>query len=377
MLAAPYLQEERLQEQLRLLVLDADADIHALLQQSFQHDYHLVFVDTAAQVKNALQQQSIDLILIDVTVPEINGLEVLRQLRAAPCRSMLPVILISAVQDSSAAVQGLQLGANDYVTKPLDVEGLRARITTQMALKQGDNEREQTIAQLKFTQEMQENFTRIISHDLKGPVTNIRMAQFMLRDILHDNEEARSILDNMDATLNGMVEMIRVFLEAMDSQQLDARLEPLEIHDLIVEIIEQYRLSADRKQIRLTMHDCDRRVIADQHLMRQVLSNLISNAIKFSPPGAQTSVWTEGRDGMVRICIADEGPGIPPEERGKLFNMFGKASTRPTAGETSTGLGLWIVRELTQLQGGQVGVDQTAEGGALFWIELPSAAPSA
>ena len=74
---------------------------------------------------------------------------------------------------------------------------------------------------------------------------------------------------------------------------------------------------------------------------------------------------------MVRICVADGGPGIPPEERRKLFKMFSKLSTRPTGGETSTGLGLWIVKELTQLQGGRVGVDQRGGGGSLFWVELP------
>ena len=119
------------------------------------------------------------------------------------------------------------------------------------------------------------------------------------------------------------------------------------------------------------MRDCDRQIVADERLLRQVLGNLVSNAIKFSPPGTETSVWTEPNGDFVRICVADGGPGIPPEERRNLFQMFSKLSTRPTAGESSTGLGLWIVKELMQLQKGRVGFDQPETGGSLFWVELP------
>ncbi|MEP7290138.1 MAG: ATP-binding protein, partial [Chloroflexota bacterium] len=114
-------------------------------------------------------------------------------------------------------------------------------------------------------------------------------------------------------------------------------------------------------------------VMADQRLLRQVVGNLVSNAIKFSPPGTQTCLWADVVNDRVRIYVADGGPGIPPEERGKLFTMFSKLSTRPTGGETSTGLGLWIVKELIQLQGGRVGIDQPADGGSAFWVELPAA----
>ncbi len=205
------------------------------------------------------------------------------------------------------------------------------------------------------------------------------MAQFMLRDILRDNPEAHSILDNMDTTLNSMIEMLRMFLDAMDSQQLEPTLAPLAVHDLVVQIIEQYGLAADHKRIKLVMHDCDLHVVADERLLRQVLTNLISNAVKFSPANTQTTVWAEVKDAMVRICVADQGPGVRPEERDLLFNMFSKLSARPTGGEASTGLGLWIVKELTRMQNGRVGFDQGEDGGSVFWVELPiavSAAPA-
>ena len=371
MLIAPYQREERIANTPGLLIVTYDSNIRLLLQRFFQPEYKLIFVQTGVEALIVLRQEPMDLILLDMTMSD--GFDVLREIRSAENGSTHRVIMISALEDSGSVVQGLQLGASDYITKPLDGDVVRARVSTQMALKRSEDEREQTLSHLKFTQEMQENFTRIVSHDLKGPITNIRMAQFMLRDILRDNDEARNILDNMDVTLNGMIEMIRVFLDAMDSQQLEPKLEALEVHDLIVEIIEQYRLSAERKQIQLSMHDCERMIFGDQHLLRQALNNLVSNAVKFSPSHTETSVWTELRHGIVRICVADGGPGIPEEERDKLFSMFSKLSPRPTGEETSTGLGLWIVKELTELQKGRVGVDQPTAGGSVFWIELPAA----
>jgi signal transduction histidine kinase len=359
-----------------LLLVSADSSIQDLFHHLFGDTYTLRFAGSQPTALAELSRAPVDLIILDVTDPTFDGLGVLSALRADG-GSELPIILISDLRDNHTAVQGLQGGANDYITKPLDENVVRARIETQAALKQAEDERKASITHLKFTQEMQENFTRIVSHDLKGPLTNIRMAQFMLRDILNENDEASSILDNMDATLNGMIEMLRVFLEAMDSQRLEPKIAALSAHDLIVQAIEQYRLAAQRKNIRLAMRDSDRLVLADERLLSQMIGNLLSNAVKFSPRGTETALWTEEHGDAVRICVADQGPGIPPDERRRLFQMFSKLSTRPTAGESSTGLGLWIVKELAQIQNGRVGVDQPAAGGSVFWVELPSVPPQA
>ncbi len=372
MLFASYQSENPTAETASLLIVDDDQAVRLLLNGLFQQDFRLAFAETSAGALAELERQPIDLVLLSVDAPGLNGFELLRRLRAEPATADLPVMLISALNDNSRVVEGLHAGANDYLTKPLDPEVVRARVDTQLALKRVADTRKQTIAHLRFTQEMQENFTRIVSHDLKGPLTNIRMAQFMLRDIMQGNEQARSILDNMDVTLNGMVEMIRVFLDAMDSQQLEPVLAPQDALELVYNVVEQYRINAERKDIDLRMTDCSGIVLADHRLLRQVLSNLVSNAIKFSPHHTQTTLWTEQHDEAIRFCIADQGPGIPHDEYGQLFTMFSKLSVRPTGGESSTGLGLWIVKSLTELQGGTVGADQREGGGSIFWVELPA-----
>ncbi|MEP7290945.1 MAG: response regulator, partial [Chloroflexota bacterium] len=240
MLIAPYGQREQIAAETSLLIVEDNPEIRQQLQDWFEAEYKLTFAATGAEALSALRRQRVDLVLLESTTPQVDSIDVLLALRAEHSSTELPVIMITALSDADAAVRGLQLGANDYVTKPLDADITRARISTQIALKNAVDDRQQMISQLKFTQEMQENFSRIVSHDLKGPLTNIRMAQFMLRDILRENSEASSILDNMDATLNGMVDMVRMFLDAMDSQQLEPNLERLEVHDLLVELADQY-----------------------------------------------------------------------------------------------------------------------------------------
>lgn len=356
-----------------ILVAETDPDARSQLQDHLHEEHRLIFAQHGTTILARLKEHLVDLVLLDVSLPGNKTLDLLRQIRGVSASVNVPVILIAGRGDRRTVLQGLRLGAKDYITKPFDAEVLCARVDTQIALRRAEVERRRTLEQLKLTQEMQENFTRIVSHDLKGPLTNIRMAQYVLRDILRDNTPARSILDNMDMTLKSMSDMIHVFLDAMDSQQLEPKLKPLHSHDLIVEVIDEYRLAADSKAIQLEMRDSGAQVLADPDLLRQVIGNLVSNALKFSPPDRQVCIWTEARKNRVRIYVADQGPGILPEERGRLFAMFGKLSARPTGGESSTGLGLWIVRQLTELQGGRVGVDQPEAGGSAFWIELPSA----
>jgi two-component system, sensor histidine kinase and response regulator len=356
-----------------LLIVEGDASNRAILQRVLEQDYSLLFAQNDGEVLAALRTHPVDLVLLDSTSPEIPVLDLLASVRSEWNKDTLPVILLTSLDNSDAAVRGLQLGGNDYITKPLDAGVVRARVETQISLRKAVKDETEILTQLKFTQEMQENFSRIVSHNLKGPLTNIRMAQFMLRDILRENGDANDILDHMDATLLDMIEMVRMFLDAMDSQQLAPQIEPVNSHELFVEIVDQYQLAAERKGIQLIISEEPQQLLGDKRLLRQVISNLVSNAVKFSQPGTQTCIEAQRNNGNVRISVTDHGPGIPSDERDKLFTMFTKLSTRPTGGETSTGLGLWIVKELTELQKGTVGFDQPAEGGSRFWVELPAA----
>ncbi len=146
---------------------------------------------------------------------------------------------------------------------------------------------------------------------------------------------------------------------------------------ILWDVIARYSVTANRKNIALLLGESEGFALADSARLSQIISNLVSNAIKYSPQSGMITVSSSVIEERVKISVADEGPGVAPEERARLFQPFGKLSSRPTGGENSTGLGLWIVKELTRMHGGRAGADFPDEGGAIFWIEIPQYSTSA
>jgi signal transduction histidine kinase len=356
-----------------LVIVEDEPMNRLLLRRMFEPEYQVTTAENGHDALTLLQEGNFDLMLLDVMMPDMSGLEVLQIVRQQHAHTDLPVIMVSAMHDSEDIVRGFQLGANDYLAKPLNVEVARARVAMQLTLKQLADEKKRTIKELENLQTMRETFFRTVSHDLKGPISNVRMAQYILMEMFGHDPDVRLILDNIDLSLNGMQEMIQMFLDAamLQSGTLELNIGSVHIGSTIERVIKQYGLSARGKHIPLHTFPSEYYALADERLLTQVIGNLVGNALKFSPPNSVVMVWAEGDSHWVRINVADQGPGIPFDERKNLFQMFGKLSVRPSGSESSTGLGLWIVKTLVEMQGGKVGVDCPADGGSIFWFELP------
>ncbi len=356
---------------LLLLVDDERANL-ALLERIFTGSYRVISVTGGQDALDMLAQAPFDLVLLDIMMPRMSGLDTLQHIRGNPRTADLPVILISALSDTRDVVRGLQMGANDYLPKPIQTDVLMARVQTQVTLKRLQDERKNTIGELQAAQEMKDRFFRIASHDLKSPLGNISLIRHLLRESLQDNDGAVHFLDMLDTAVDQMASVIHDFLEiaALESGRVDVKITDVSVRNLIATIVEQYQLSAENKGLAFEVEGTNAWIQADHTRMAQALDNLISNAVKYSPQDSVIAITTDVGSDRVRICVSDQGPGIPSDERDRLFTQFGKLSTRPTGGESSTGLGLWIVKNLVQLQGGQVGVDAASGGGSCFWIEM-------
>lgn len=364
------------QNSLPLVLIVDDERFNLDLLQRFLHGYfHVISVTNGMDALDILAQAPFDLVLLDIMMPQMNGLEVLQRIRSKAATADIPVILISALTDTQQIVRGLEAGANDYITKPIDPDVTFARVRTQITLKRLQDERKQTIAELQTAQEMKDRMLKIASHDLKGPISNLRMIAYLLHQCQEAIPDGQSLLETMEMTLDGMSAIIKDFLDsaALQSGVLDLRVGRVCLHDLINLLVTEHQGYALRKNISLQTFDTGVEILADVARFRQVMDNLISNAIKYSPPDTTVRIGVECSHTHARIGIADEGPGIPPDEVNRLFTQFGKLSTRPTAGESSTGLGLWIVKHLATLQGGQVGVECPPDGGSIFWVTMPLA----
>jgi len=157
--------------------------------------------------------------------------------------------------------------------------------------------------------------------------------------------------------------------------KLELTIKPVNLRDVQTNVVNQYRFAAKKKNISLELGATDGWVLADPQRLVQALANLVSNAIKFSLNDSKVTISSARRKGCGVIIVADDGPGIPSVERDNLFKEYGRLSTRPTGGESSSGLGLWIVKQLMYAQNGSVGAEFPENGGSRFWISLPAYSP--
>ncbi len=362
----------------QMLVVDDEPVNRQLLEQVFHKEFEIAQARHGREAIDILTGQAVDIVLLDVMMPEINGLEVVRFMRTTPELQATPVVLISAASDTQDIVRGLRMGANDYITKPIDVEVVRARVHTQMQIKRLIDENQRTIEELREAQAIREKFFQIATHDLRNPLSNIRMIEYLLREQLEHDENFLPILDNLLLTVNSMQAVLEDFLStaALQSGKVDLQLRCLSMEEVLWSIAMQYNTRAMNKGLSIEIPHTEGYILADPARIMQILGNLMSNAIKYSPHGTVIRFWSERRDnGMVRINVADEGAGVPEDERDLLFTEFGRTSTRPTGDESSTGLGLWIVQHLVTLQNGDYGAYFPEEGGSVFWVELPQCDP--
>lgn len=348
-----------------LIVDDAPGVAEVLAMKLGRDGYRVATASTAQQATQAIDEREFDLILLDIRLPDGDGFELLRQLRER--RSLLdtPIIVISGLDQTSDVITALQYGANDYITKPFDLAVVVARIRTQITIKR--------------VKDINDHFLRVASHDLKKPLLVMLdaarqlQAGYPLGAAL--DADALAALAFIVESGDFMQRIIADLLElgALRDQKLRITKRPTDVGAIVRQAVARNLLYARSKGCELKMEFARDlpNIQADDARLMQVLENLIGNSIKFGPVGNVVTLRT-AREGGSLICeVADTGPGIPEKEMKLLFKEYARLSNSPTGGETSTGLGLSICRELILLHGGEIGARNNAGAGATFWFRLP------
>ena len=355
-----------------LVVDDVERNLQIVGELLTQQHYEVMLATSGEAAIERVRARKPDLILLDVMMPGIDGIEVCRRLQLDPATQDIPIIFVTAAHDSDLAVQGLNEGGVDYVTKPFHAPELLARVATHVALKQSRDLSRRIIAE-------KNDLMAAVAHDLKNPLSSIRMAARSLRLGLTEDpraEMADIIVESCEELL-GLIEE-RLTRNAREAAIAKLHLSPIDLRVALQAVVQQNRPSAHAKNIELTLDwpgETVVHVMADFHALTQIFDNLVSNAVKFSPPGKPVTVLLGGSSapGLSRVKVRDHGPGCSTADREKLFLPYQRLSARPTAGESSTGLGLSIARDMTVKMGGRIDCEDTEGGGATFWVELPTA----
>jgi two-component system sensor histidine kinase/response regulator len=368
----------------RILVVDDNAQNRDLAQATLEDEgYEVLLASGGEEGIRKVETEHPDCVLLDVRMPGTDGFAVCSRIRELPEARDTPVVFLTALRDVDTFDQALRAGGDDFLTKPVRPTELVLRVAAALRLRRMNAElrehyelvRRQRDDLMRLTLQ-KERLSSFVVHDLKNPVNSLDLhAQLLLRQpdlppraresVLHIRAEARSLL-----------RLILNLLDISKSEEgrLTPRLAPVALEPLSAEIVDAFEMRAQAARVTLKRGLSVDSVVADADLLRRVLENLIDNGLRHAPAGSVLTLSSVRREGGVELRVADQGRGIPAEQREKIFEAFVQGSTEQQLTRSGRGLGLTFCRLAVQAHGGNIWVED-ANPGAAFCVLLPDATP--
>jgi signal transduction histidine kinase len=362
----------------KILVVDDDRLNSRILSAILKSEgYEVLVASSGEEALQGYDKFLPDLVLLDVIMPGINGFETCRELRKRHGETTAPVVFITAKSESDDVVEGLTAGGVDYLPKPFRAKEALARIRTHITLKLVMERQANLVDQLSKANAAKNKFLGMAAHDLRNPLASIRgLAEFLIDGTVGNlSPDQLDLIKTIHDASQSMLILVNELLDVATIESGELKLNP-EQKDL-VEIVEKSvylsNIEAAKKNTKIILKAelAKAVLLIDSAKIRQVVDNLLSNAIKYSPPGSQIVASIGKSDKSWVFSVLDQGPGIPEDERDKLFKDFGRLSVKPTGGEKSTGLGLAICRKIIDAHKGTIEVENQQAGGCLFRVTLP------
>ena len=342
--------------ELILVADDIPANVELLLDQLNSLGYATTTAaDGPSAVAPAFERHP-DLCILDVAMPagdlgvddRSTGFEVCRRIKRDPRTSRIPVIFVTALNDTSDRVRGIEAGGDDFLTKPHNRLVLGARVRSLLKLKAATDALEDSLRKLRELEKVRDDLMKMIVHDLKSPLTSILATLEMLDDIL---EVAR-----------------------IEEANISLSLAPMAPGALLAELVHEWthRFQQERTTTSVSVADDAPIFTGDKNLIKRVFSNLIQNAVTHSSHPVHLELNARRAGHGVLFTVSDNGPGIPPEYHEVIFRKFGQVEMPRTPRTRSSGLGLTFCKLVVERHGGRIWVKSTEGKGSSFYIELPS-----
>ena len=337
----------------------------------YPENYELLLIESGLNLLAQIDSLNPDVILLDVMMPELNGFDVCQRLKTHPKWQHVPIILVTALDSKDSLVRGLDAGADEFVSKPVNGSELRARVRSMLRVKQQYDA-------LNAMLQLREDMANMLIHDMRAPLATIALhAGLMLqRQNLATNDlqalqTIQAELRHLESFINDMLLVAKI-----EHDKLLLKRNPCDLVQLIQQLVAQHELLARLHQIKLNVDMPARPLVLpiDETLFSRMLDNLLANALRFSPTGGTVTVRlgevNEPATGLVRrIQVVDEGAGIPEEERRNVFDKF-KIVSLKREGLSQIGLGLALCRMVAEAHGGQIYVMANEPHGAVFTVEF-------
>ncbi len=361
----------------RILVVDDSTDNNYLIQCLLQEEgYHVELAENGKEALEKVDEYSPDLILLDVMMPVMDGYEVTRRIRQNTSLPFIPILLTTAYDQMSVA-RGLDIGADDFIRKPVEFDELLARVRSLLRLKHSVDERDQIASQ-------REDFVSRLTHDLRTPmVAADRMLNLLSQGVMGDlSEDVQEAIDIMSRSNQNLLTMVNTLLEVYryEAGRKTLNFSAVDLSVLATEVVQELSPIAIDKGLVLTVGSAPAApllVKGDRLELHRVITNLVGNAVKFTDKGSVTLELTSAQGclkpahrqmSIAQLAVKDTGAGIPPEEHAMLFESFTQGKHK----RAGSGLGLHLTRRIAEAHAGEIRVQSKVGEGSTFTVLLPS-----
>ena len=360
-----------------MLVVDDDARDRRLLESYLGGEgYEVESVSDGSQALRHVECQVPDVILLDVMMADITGLEVCRRVKRAPRTRLCQVMLVTALDDTTDRVAGLDAGADDYVAKPVRREEFLAKVRALLRARGLLVELQRAradLAQRNKELQLKKTLAQTLVHDLKNPLSSILGNLDLL-----EMRSGAGLAPLVQRSKEGARRMLKMILDLLDVERLEeGRLEPcmesLAAAELVGSAAAEVEAVARQRSVRIEVVAPPAiRIDGDAVLLRRVVDNLLSNAVAHSPAGTTVEIRIASGSAGVEIAVSDEGAGIPQAQREGVFEKYQRIEMRRQGIGVNRGLGLTFCRLAVEAHGGSIWIDEGPGGGAIFRALLPT-----
>lgn len=367
----------------KIMVIEDEAAIREEVIEWLQFEGHSVSgADSGRPAIEAILQDPPDIVLCDIWMPEMDGYAVLIELRSNPMLSHIPFVFLSASASHEAVRYGMDLGADDYLTKPFTHAELLRAIESRLQKHTSQNDQIRERLEV-LTEALEEERTKrllktrlvaMFSHDFRTPLSSIMSSVELIRhyESRMTPERKAMHLDRIDGSVHQLLQMLddMLLVAQMESGSFQYHPEPLELAEWVGEILEEFRTMYGMTRTLTLKADVGCCVQADRRLFRQILVNLVANAIKYSNEDSEVIVWVKHTGDQIELIVEDHGIGIPAEDLESVFEPFHRAGNAEEF--KGTGLGLTIVKEAVERHAGTIRIESEVGVGSRFIVSLPA-----
>ncbi len=376
----------------RVLVVDDEKEIRIFLNKALSRfgGFHVELAESGEEALHRLEKEPFDLVLTDLKMPKMDGLQLIAEIAKSKPETL--TIMMTGHGTIDSALEAMKLGASDYITKPLNLDEMILRLRKVLEekqrfvrLKDFADQLERTNQELRNIDSMKSEFVSVASHELRTPLAAIKNAvQLMLSGKTGEiNENQKKFLSMAERNINRLTNILNdlLNLSRIESGKIELKFENIALKEIIELAASSLRPHADVKsiQIEAELPESLPEIYGDQEKIEQILTNLIGNAIKFTPDGGKILIsikpssrdQTGGYGDMVAVSVKDTGIGIPPEHLDAIFEKFHQVEGSLHRSVSGTGLGLAITKGLVEAHQGKILVESEVGKGSTFTFTLP------